>query len=666
MFNKKIVFIFGRFQVPTRGHAEMIMFGADYAKRTGAEYRVYTSQSHDSVKNPLPYHTKVGFLRQLFPGINVIEDPSAKTAFHICRKLSEQGYDDVTMIVGGDRVREFQQGIGKYVVPRDNPKFNPDKNYGFKRFNVINSGARVAGVSGTQMREYIKQNKFAEFMKVAPTRNTMLAKKIFRAAKENLREDVLNEEMTRKEFDGHLKSFIKFTADKLGFDEMPEVVYKEPDDHGDQPSFGGYAPGDKKLIVMTKNRHPMDIFRTVAHELVHHKQNLDGRLGKDIKQEGSTGSDIENEANSEAGKVMRWFGKANPELFQKSFVIEGHAILLGGVPGSGKDKVLKEAILPHGFKEVSQENFRVDECTGENLVINGTMASYTQTEITKTILESNGYKTMMVFVNTSDEVSKQRNEARATKGGRVIAENVRFSKWQTAQTNLEKYDHLFEKVIEVKNDFDVNDIADTWNKLMESVSKEIVEFTLSESDRKFEAMLNEVGGAGNWGTPKLTHRYQKDTPGQTIGFRPMKVLKFRNKMKNEQKNQKKGPSLGLQISADRIGQEAGFPKGPGLGTPFNDFSVGISPSVVNDPVGRWMVKEETKRRFKEKYGQLAEQKIRETAEKLRRESLIDPYTGGGQGATPNSGNVENMMPDYSAADETTSLFKRKRKLNNRR
>ena len=98
MFNKKVVFIFGRFQVPTRGHAEMIMFGADYARRIGAEYRVYTSQSQDSVKNPLPYHTKVGFLRQLFPGINVVEDPSVKTAFDICRKLSDQGVDEVTMI----------------------------------------------------------------------------------------------------------------------------------------------------------------------------------------------------------------------------------------------------------------------------------------------------------------------------------------------------------------------------------------------------------------------------------------------------------------------------------------------------------------------------------------------------------------------------------------
>jgi hypothetical protein len=660
---KKIVFTFGRYNPPTTGHAELITYAVKLAQKKGAEHRIYTSQSHDPSKNPLAPKQKMAFLRQIFPGVNFVDDPSMKTAFAIAKKLADQGYEDVTFVVGDDRVREFTIQLGKYVKPRTDKDFDPKKHYPFKHFQVVSSGARKKGISGTDLRAAVRRGDFATFAKASAARDKSLVRQIFSATKAQLKEQALNEDMTRKEFDGHLKSFMKFTADKLGFDEMPEVIYKEPDDHGDQPSFGGYAPGEKKLVVMTKNRHPMDIFRTVAHELVHHKQNLDGRLGKDIAHEGSTGSDIENEANSEAGKVMRWFGKSNPDMFGKSFVIEGYAILLGGVPGSGKDKVLKEAILPHGFKEVSQENFKLDECTGENLVVNGTMSGYEQTRQIKDILESAGYKTMMVFVNTSDEVSKQRNESRATKGGRVIAENVRFSKWQSAQINLEKYDRLFEKVIEVKNDFDVNDIADTWSKLMESVSKEIVEFTLSDADRNFEQMLNEVGGAGNWGTPKLTHRYQKDTPGQTIGFRPMKVLRFKNKMKNEQKNQSKGPSPSLQISADRIGQEIGFAKSPGFGTPFDDFSVGISPSVINDPIGRWMVKEETKRRFKEKYGKLAEQKIRETAERLKKaqyESLVDPYAGGGQGATPNSGNVEDIRPDINAEDEKTSLF-RKRK-----
>ena len=115
---RKVVFLFGRFQVPTKGHEEMIRYGFNLAKRTGAEFRLYTSKSQDPVKNPLPYREKILFLHQLFPGINIVDDPNVKTAFDVCRQLSDAGIEDVTMVVGGDRVAEFQRSIGKYVMPQ--------------------------------------------------------------------------------------------------------------------------------------------------------------------------------------------------------------------------------------------------------------------------------------------------------------------------------------------------------------------------------------------------------------------------------------------------------------------------------------------------------------------------------------------------------------------
>jgi hypothetical protein len=655
---KKVVFIFGRFQVPTKGHAEMIHYGAQYARSKGAEFRVYTSKSQDPKKNPLPYKIKVAFLKQLFPGINVVDDPQATTAFAICKKLSEEGYDDVVMITGGDRVAEFKRSIGKYVLPRNDPKFDPKKNYGFSHFDVINSGERKAGISGTDMRKFIKAGKFDKFMSVSPTTNKALARKIFTAAKQNLAE-----EMSRKDFHDKLMSFIDFTCDHLGIEEKPSIHYKDDKGEG-QPSFGGYSPGNKKLMVYTKNRHPMDIFRTVAHELVHHKQNLDGRLGKNITKEGATGSKIENEANSEAGKVMRYFGAENPFYFDMTYVKEQKAIILAGTPGSGKDKILKEAILPLEFTELSSETDYTKHLKG-NIVINGT-SDYNKIATIKEALDLKGYKTIMVFVNTSNEVSKQRNESRAGKG-RVIMEATRFAKWKEAQVNLDKFDQLFERVIEVKNDLDLNlnenVIKETYDKLINNVAKEIAEFAANEADVRFENMLEEysdfssriknnpVGGAGNWGTQKLTDRYAKDTPGQEPGSpKPMRVLTLKHKTQVD------------PIRADRIGQESGFPKNPTMGAPFDDnASIGTGAGYV-DPISRWMVKEETKKMFKEKYGKLAEQKIRETAEKLKRtqrESLIDPYIGA-PGVTPNAGNVEYMRPDPNAEDEKTSLFGKKK------
>jgi hypothetical protein len=516
----------------------------------------------------------------------------------------------------------------------------------------VSSGARKKGISGTDLRNAVRKGDFETFAKASAARDKTLARKIYAATKAQL-----NEEMTRKEFDSHLKSFIDFTCDKLGIKEKPTLKYKEPSDQGEQPSFAAYAPGSKEVIVMTKNRHPMDVFRSVAHELVHHKQNEEGRIGKDTAKEGATGSDIENEANARAGELMRWYGKANPQCFSMSYVTEDKAIILSGTPGSGKDRILKEAILPHGFTEINTDTFDIKTVEG-NIVVNGS-AGYERTRHIKEELEGAGYQTIMVFVNTSNETSKQRNEARNDRGGRVINEAVRFTKWKAAQDNLSRYDQLFEKVIEVKNDLDLNQnediIKETYDKLMKSVSKEIAEFALSESDRRFEMMLNEVGGAGNWGTTQLTDRYKKDTPGQEPGFvRPMGYYETQKK-KTKVKVFGNLPKFG-----DRLGATYTSAKNPSF---VGDITSDQNPFMPNppmanwSPIDRWMMKEETRKRFKEKYGKLAEQKMKEAADKVRKESLVDPYMGS-MGATPNSMVQDTVKPDINAEFEKLSIFKK--------
>jgi hypothetical protein len=666
---KKIVFTFGRYNPPTTGHAELIMYAVKLARSKGADHRIYTSQSHDPSKNPLAPRQKMAFLRQIFPGVNFVDDPNMKTAFAIAKKLADEGYEDVTFVVGDDRVREFTVQLGKYVKPRTDKDFDPKKHYPFKHFKVVSSGARKKGISGTDLRAAVRKGDFATFAKASAAKDKSLAREIFAATRSQLKEEYLSEEMTRKDFDGHLKSFIDFTCDKLGIKEKPTLRYKEPHDQGEQPSFAAYSPSSREVFVMTKNRHPMDVFRSVAHELVHHKQNEDGRIGNDTKKEGATGSDIENEANARAGELMRWYGKANPQCFSMSYVTEEKAIILAGTPGSGKDKILKEAILPHGFTEVSTDTFNINMVEG-NIVVNGS-ANYERIRYIKEQFEGAGYNTIMVFVNTSNEVSRQRNEARNSTGGRVINEAVRYTKWKAAQDNLAKYDQLFEKVIEVKNDLNLNEnvdiIKETYEKLIKSVSKEIGEFALNEADRRFEIMLNEVGGAGNWGTTKLTDRYKADTPGQepgkmrTMGYYEPPVVKEKTKVK---------VFGNLPKFGDRIGPTFTSAKNPSfVGDITSDQNVFMPGEPISkwSPVDRWMMKEETRRRFKAKYGKLAEEKMRETAEKVRKESLVDPYMGS-MGATPNSMVQDVVKPDINAEFEKLSIFKKvkaKNKLNSK-
>ena len=77
-------------------------------------------------------------------------------------------------------------------------------------------------------------------------------------------------------------------------------------------------PGAKHITITVKNRHIMDVCRTLAHELVHFKQDLDNQLDDD--EAGSTGSPQENEANAQAAVIMRNWGKKHPDYFDKESV----------------------------------------------------------------------------------------------------------------------------------------------------------------------------------------------------------------------------------------------------------------------------------------------------------------------------------------------------------
>ena len=162
-------------------------------------------------------------------------------------------------MVGDDRVREFSVSLGKYVKPRTAKDFNPKINYPFKHFEVVSSGARKKGISGTDLRAAVRKGDFSTFAKASAARDKSLARKIFAATRSQLKEDV-STGLSRKDFHDKLMSFVDYTCDHLGIDEKPSIHYKDEKGEG-QPSFAAYAPHSKAVYISTKNRHPMDIFR---------------------------------------------------------------------------------------------------------------------------------------------------------------------------------------------------------------------------------------------------------------------------------------------------------------------------------------------------------------------------------------------------------------------
>jgi hypothetical protein len=109
------------------------------------------------------------------------------------------------------------------------------------------------------------------------------------------------------------KDFLPLAMEVLEIDQLPKMHFAPKLSTGDQPSFGMYAPDDNFLAVALANRHPVDILRTVAHELVHFKQNMNGELND---ESGATGSPEENQAHEIAGVIMRHFNKRYPEYLK--------------------------------------------------------------------------------------------------------------------------------------------------------------------------------------------------------------------------------------------------------------------------------------------------------------------------------------------------------------
>lgn len=105
-----------------------------------------------------------------------------------------------------------------------------------------------------------------------------------------------------------IRDGINLCRTELRLTNLPKI---ELVDKIDNNSFGIFDGESIKVVI--KNRHPIDIIRTLAHELVHWKQKQTGQ-----ELDGSDGSSTENDANAVAGIIMRKFGKMYPEYFLDS------------------------------------------------------------------------------------------------------------------------------------------------------------------------------------------------------------------------------------------------------------------------------------------------------------------------------------------------------------
>ena len=142
---------FGRFNPPTIGHQRLIDREAREAKASGGEYRIYPSRTEDAKKNPLDVGTKLKFMKLSYPdhANAMVDNEEMRTIFDVLTALDKDGYSSVNLVVGGDRVSEFNSLATKYN----------GNLYTFDEIKVTSAGGRdpdsdgVEGMSASKMRK---------------------------------------------------------------------------------------------------------------------------------------------------------------------------------------------------------------------------------------------------------------------------------------------------------------------------------------------------------------------------------------------------------------------------------------------------------------------------------------------------------------------------------
>jgi hypothetical protein len=159
-----LTLVFGRFNPPTIGHEKTLKMAQGIAG--GGEIKIYPSRAQDPQKNPLRPETKIHYMRLMFPKFEdqIINDPDMKSIFDVLVAASNDGFENINIVVGSDRQAEFDNLSQKYN----------GKLYNFDSIRVISSGvvdsesSGVAGMSASKMRQAVLKNDFSTFRRGVP------------------------------------------------------------------------------------------------------------------------------------------------------------------------------------------------------------------------------------------------------------------------------------------------------------------------------------------------------------------------------------------------------------------------------------------------------------------------------------------------------------------
>ena len=304
-FTEKVALYPGAFKPPHRGHVATVLssLGDDVDK-----FIVFVSTlAREDVD--VEESIKVWNLyKQMIPGMEVVEFVETPTPV-------KSVYD----YVKDNPTHDIRTVFGKNEGGRFNRLQDPEN---YPNVEVYDAGTE-GNYSSTELRQAIRDGDINKIQTYIPTEvnpdsflNIFSIPESHHKGKKYLREAkykrFLNEQW--EDHKAHvINHFTDYATNYLSINRPKIKIITDPQYTQMHHSFGGYMPSTQDISVVVHNRNMADILRTLAHELVHHMQNLDDRLEDNS---GEDGSPEENEANSLAAVIMRQYGRENSNIYE--------------------------------------------------------------------------------------------------------------------------------------------------------------------------------------------------------------------------------------------------------------------------------------------------------------------------------------------------------------
>jgi hypothetical protein len=259
-----------------------------------------------------------------------------------------KGLSATVSAAGSGAAGAFTHGVGGFTahLGKDIVKHATLETFGLGGLAAAGGGAALSTVTGGLLEmineESDDRNKFitnfikkvVEKMEIYKLSDEQLLKSIESYKKNKPKQDaadLLRENLSETKQQS-IQNFVEFATKRLKLKEQPKISLVAGREFAEvKTSLGGFDPMTKEIYVATEGRLTADILRTLAHEMVHRKQDELGLVRNPMK-DGADGSPIENQAHAVAGILMREYGRINKQIYNEDINIDvdkGDEVLMG-------------------------------------------------------------------------------------------------------------------------------------------------------------------------------------------------------------------------------------------------------------------------------------------------------------------------------------------------